>query len=80
MTLHIRVERDRIESEKHKSPRYRVRIATSHDGVAVLMSTRNNGSVAAAKSDAEELFGELSWSDVDDLSLRATAEVVIRYD
>jgi hypothetical protein len=75
MTIHLSIERDRM-SELHKSGRYRCKLIAS-DGRRLFMSTRNAGSVASAKRDAEDLFGAIAWRDTEQQDVRAEATIEV---
>lgn len=75
MTINIYIERD-LAAGGHKSSRFRCKLGIGEE--RVFMSTRNRGSVTAAKRDAEDLFGEdLMWRDVDDPVVRAETELTL---
>jgi hypothetical protein len=62
LTFYISIERDRIESEKHKSSRYRARIRTEPAGHALFVAGSVHGSVSEAKAVLEDEFGVIGWS------------------
>jgi hypothetical protein len=78
ITFYISIEKDRISSEHHKSPRYKARIRTTPDGHVEYIGSSAGQSVDAAKARVESVFGLLEWSaGVGDVRLTATVNLEV---
>jgi hypothetical protein len=72
-SMYITIERDRAARSSADGARFRLRISVQPGAPALLMSARLCQSVAAAKRDAEVLFGLIEWCDHPSPELRASA-------
>jgi hypothetical protein len=73
-SLTITIERDLQSRSSHQGARFRLKVYPASGGPALLMSPQPCSSVAAARREAEALFGSLRWNYLEG-DTRASARV-----